>query len=426
MILRNSAIIAFFSVVSLILGVFRDRLLAQFVGIGPMLDVYNASFRIPDLVYGILIAAVSAQTVVPFITKRAQEENYDLESKFNSLFFFFGLSLTGISLLVGLFLPILTPYVVPGFDEFQRHYFIICSAILLVQPLFLGLSALISSLAQVKHRFVIYAVAPLIYTLVIIGSIPLLYPRYGVIGISVGVVIGALSSLLVQSYSLYTERMKLSVSIFKWKHVTDHLRVAIPRSFSTIVSRIRDIIFVAVATSLGVGILSIYLFAQRIIDAFMQVVVQSAATATLPLLAHKHASGEHKDYVRILKINLISIFLISSFAALIIIFEKNIIVHVLYGDTPRALEIASMAGFFAMTLPIYALNTYFWSAFNASRDIMGLFYANLISSVGGVVILISAMRLGYGSFSLVLGSWALSISYLLLLVIFYSKKDRLS
>lgn len=425
MVLRNSAILAFFSILSLILGIFRDRLLATVVGVGPMLDVYNASFRIPDLVYGFLIAAVSAATVVPFIAKKAHEDEYVLSKKFNSLFFFFGFTLIAMSILVSIFLPLFAQYIVPGFDEYQRHYFVISSLTLMIQPLFLGLSALISSLAQVKHRFIIYSIAPLIYTLIIIASIPLLYPRYGIIGIAWGVVAGAILSFIVQSYTLYESRMKLSFSMFRWEYVVDHLRVAIPRSFSTVVSRIRDIVFVAVATSLGVGILSIYLFAQRIIDAFMQVVVQSAATATLPLLAHKHANGEHRDYAKILKVNIISIFLVSVCAAIVIFWGKNIIVHILYGNISRASEVAQMAGFFAITLPIYAINTYFWSAFNASRDTMGLFYANLVSSVVGIAVLIGASVIGQGPFSLVLGSWTLSITYLLLLVVFYSRKKSI-
>ncbi len=426
MILRNSAILAFFSVISLVLGIFRDRLLAQIVGVGPMLDVYNAAFRIPDLVYGLLIAAVSAATVVPFITKHAEESEEEVAHKFNSLFFFFGFSLIVLSLVASLFLPFLTPYIVPGFDEFQQHYFIICSLILMVQPLFLGLSALVSSLAQIKHRFILYGIAPLIYTLTIIVSIPLLYPRYGVTGIVWGVVMGAILSFVVQSYTLYEARMKLSLSMFSWVHVMSHMKIAVPRSLSTVVSRIRDLIFVAVATSIGVGALSIYLFAQRIIDAFVQVVVQSAATATLPLLAHKHAQGEHKDFTKILKLNLIFIFSISVLAAVIIIICKNPLVSILYGDIARGEEIARMAGLFAFSLPLYALNIYFVSAFSASKDTMGLFYANLIASSIGVTTLITAVKMGHGMFSLVISSWVLSVAYLLLLGFFYSRKKKLS
>jgi putative peptidoglycan lipid II flippase len=424
MILRNSAILAFFSAVSLVLGILRDRLLAQVVGVGPMLDVYNAAFRIPDLVYGILLSAVSAATVVPFITRIKDEEDTTL-AKFNSLFFFFGLTLAVISLVAATVVPFVASKVVPGFDALQTSYFISATRILLVQPFFLGVSALIASLAQVRHRFVLYSVAPLFYTLTIIASIPLLYPSFGVIGIAWGVVGGAALSLCVQSYTLYESRTRLSAKLFSWNHVRSHLKIAVPRSLSTIVSRLRDLIFTAVATSLGAGVLSVYLFAQRISDAFVQVVVQSAATAALPLLSHKHAHGEHGEYRRILKVNLLTIFCISVIAAAGVVMFSDTIVRLIYGDVKNAHDIAVMAKYIALVMPIYAINMYYANAFNASKDTLGLFLSNLGASAVGVTVLwFFSSRAG--PFSLVLGGWGVSLSYLLLLVSFYSRKRRLS
>ncbi|MEN9338221.1 MAG: hypothetical protein RIQ41_535 [Candidatus Parcubacteria bacterium] len=423
MILKNSFIIAFFSVISLVLGVVRDRLLAQVVGVGPMLDVYNAAFRIPDLVYGILLSAVSAATVVPFITKHKDEDVDELQSKFNSLFFFFGGALS-ISSVIAMFLtPSLTPHIVPGFDEFQRGYFIIATRILLIQPLFLGLSALIASLAQVRHRFVLYGVAPLFYTGAIIASIPLLYPTHGIYGIVAGVVVGAFGSLVIQSYTLYESRMNIKLSLFSWKHVRTHMRIALPRSLANVLSRIREIIFTAVATSLGVGVLSTYLFAQRITDAFVQVVVQSAATAALPILSHKHVHNEQGDFARLLRINLISIVGISVIVSALIIIYAETIVRVIYGNVANAHQIAVMARGIAWMLPVYAVNIYFANAFNAAKDTAGLLYANIISSSLSVLVLY-LLAASYGSFALIIGGWTLSGVYLASLLIFYTRKKR--
>jgi putative peptidoglycan lipid II flippase len=43
------------SLVSRILGVFRDRILAGQFGAGDELDVYFAAFRVPDLIYNLLV-----------------------------------------------------------------------------------------------------------------------------------------------------------------------------------------------------------------------------------------------------------------------------------------------------------------------------------------------------------------------------------
>ena len=79
-----------FAFLSQLLGLVRERLLAQYVGVGSSLDVYNASFRIPDLILGIMLSFAAASTVVPFITKAIQNnDTKDLDERFNSILFFY-------------------------------------------------------------------------------------------------------------------------------------------------------------------------------------------------------------------------------------------------------------------------------------------------------------------------------------------------
>lgn len=425
MIARNSFLLAFFSVISLLLGIVRDRLLAEYVGVGPVLDVYNAAFRIPDLVYGILFSFVSAVTVVPFITKAVHEnDKKELETRFNSLFFFFSLVMLVIAFVIIVTLPLFARYLVSSFSPEQLALFIFSTRVLMVQPFLLGLSALISCLGQVRHRFLLYSTAPLFYTIGIILSIIFLYRPFGLIGIIAGVIGGALLGLLVQSYSLYKEDIVWSWSLFSWEAITEHLHNAIPRSGSTITSRTRELIFASVATSFGVGALSVYVFAQRVTDAFIQVVVQSAATATLPILSKHHAVGEREEYSRILRVNITVILMLSIIAAGACIFIPQYIVAILYGKGTGTEAIASLVALLAFNLPLYSLNAYFVSAFSAARDGKGLFFANLIATTLSIVSLFVAKGMGYGIVSMAIATWTLGGSYTLLLLYFYSRKKH--
>jgi len=57
------------SLVSRLIGLFRDRILAGRFGAGDELDIYYAAFRIPDLVYSLLVlGAVSAGFIPIFIS----------------------------------------------------------------------------------------------------------------------------------------------------------------------------------------------------------------------------------------------------------------------------------------------------------------------------------------------------------------------
>lgn len=58
-------LVGFFSLFSRVLGVFRDRILAGEFGAGEILDVYYSAFRIPDLIYNLLILGALSAGFIP-------------------------------------------------------------------------------------------------------------------------------------------------------------------------------------------------------------------------------------------------------------------------------------------------------------------------------------------------------------------------
>jgi putative peptidoglycan lipid II flippase len=159
-------------------------------------------------------------------------------------------------------------------------------------------------------------------------------------------------------------------------------------------------------------------------DAFIQVVVQSAATATLPILSKHHAVGEREEYSRILRVNISVILVLSVIAAGACIFIPEYIVAILYGKGTGTDAIASLVALLAFNLPLYSLNAYFVSAFSAARDGKGLFFANLIATTLSIVALFLAKGMGYGIVSMAIATWTLGGSYTLLLLYFYSRKKH--
>ena len=58
-------ILAVASLTSRLLGLFRDRLLAGKFGAGDELDIYYAAFRLPDLVFSVLIMGAISSAFIP-------------------------------------------------------------------------------------------------------------------------------------------------------------------------------------------------------------------------------------------------------------------------------------------------------------------------------------------------------------------------
>lgn len=420
MVLKNSVFIGIFGVISILLGIFRDRLLAEFVGIGSNLDIYNAAFRLPDLTLGVMLSFAASATVIPFISKAVHAgDREELSKRFSTLFLFFGGVMAILAILVSAALPLFAHLIVPGFSSEQTAEYIFFTRILMFQPILLGLSTLISTLAQVKHQFFLYLVAPLVYTLGIILGIVFGYPKYGVGGILLGVVLGAVAHIAIQSITLYQNKLSIKLENFRWSLIKEHLRVSVPRSGSFIISQLRMVFFASFATTFGIGALSIYLFAQRIGDAALQVLPQSISTASMPSLSKHLSSGNFEKYKSDFVRQVTVIFWAGVGIAIVCIVFPDTLVRVLYGETGYTKEIASFLVIFALSLPFSAVNNYIGVAFSALKDTKSLFMINIISTPIAILCAYIGKAQGFGLASIAYGIGIGTFAYTALITLRY-------
>ncbi len=424
MILRNSFILAFFSILSVLLGIVRDRLLAVYVGVGPSLDVYNAAFRIPDLLYGIFLAFITAGTVVPFLTKENKNgEIIESEKRFSALLLFFGFSMTSLSVIVFFTLPLYAKLIVPGFTTEQLKEFIFATRILMFQPLFLGISSLVACFAQLKNEFVYYGVAPLGYSLSIILSIVFLYKDMGVIGLVIGVVVGACVSLLIQSMSLHKHTFSIKKMHFNGKYIYEMLGFALPRSMTNFVSQMRVVFLTAFATTLGVGVLSSFLFAQRITEAVAQIISQSLTTASLPTLSREHEEGRIKEHETMVYHYTKLLFISATCISIIVYFFRIPVVSVLYGNNPSNHLIATLLIGFLVAMPFSMASSYLAVGFYSMKDTKRVLVGNILGSM--VCILVCLVFRDKGIFSLMFGIISYYITSSLLYLLLYKQANFL-
>lgn len=402
MILRNSFILAFFSILSVLLGIVRDRLLAVYVGVGPTLDVYNAAFRIPDLLYGVFLAFITAGTVVPFLTKENKNgEIIESEKRFSALLFFFSSIMIFLIIFVFFTLPLYARAVVPGFTDEQLREFIFATRILMLQPLFLGVSSLISCFAQLKNEFIYYGIAPLGYSLSIIFGIVFLYRDIGVNGLVFGVIMGALTSLLIQAISLRKHKFSIRRAHFNIKYIYELLRFALPRSFTNLVSQARVMFLTAFATTLGVGVLSSFLFAQRITDAITQIISQSLTTASLPVLSREHEEGRIKEHEKLVHHYTRLLFVSAACISVVVYFLRVPVVSILYSRNPANHMIATLLVGFLIAMPFSMASSYLAVGFYSMKDTKRVLIGNILGSM--VCVLVCLVFRDKGVISLMFG-----------------------
>ena len=66
-------ILALSALISAILGLFRDRLLAGYFGAGPETGIYFAAFRIPDLIFVLIVTGALSSIFIPHFSKYRNE-----------------------------------------------------------------------------------------------------------------------------------------------------------------------------------------------------------------------------------------------------------------------------------------------------------------------------------------------------------------
>ncbi|TSC57448.1 MAG: virulence factor, partial [Parcubacteria group bacterium Greene0416_79] len=191
-------LLGIFAFLSQLLGFLRDRLFASEFGAGPVLDAYYAAFRVPDLIFIVGASAVSLSVLIPFLGERLSEGKERARRFLDTVFSAFFLGMALISAVAYLVAPFLAGRFFPGFGEEQVAQTATLMRIMLLQPIFLGVSNLFASVTQLERRFFIYAASPILYNAGIIAGVLFLYPRVGVAGLAWGVALGALLHLAVQ------------------------------------------------------------------------------------------------------------------------------------------------------------------------------------------------------------------------------------
>lgn len=294
-------LLGFFAVLSQILAIFRDRLLAHNFGAGPTLDTYYAAFRIPDFIYVSIASFISITVLIPFLSKKIEEDKdgksaYKFFNDVFSVFFFVVVVVSGIAFI---FMPYLAKFMAPGFSEYQINELVKISRILLVSPILFGLSNnLIGAVTQLFKKFFVFAIAPVLYNAGIIFGIIFFYPKFGLEGLAYGVILGAFLHLLIQLPVVIAHGFfpKFSRNI-GWNNIKDIVRVSLPRALTISSNQLSIIVLVAIASTIYAGSISVFNFSFNIQSVPLAIIGVSYSVAAFPTLVQLFTKGEKGNFV---------------------------------------------------------------------------------------------------------------------------------
>lgn len=286
-----------FAILSQVLGLIRDRLLAHSFGASALLDVYYAAFRIPDFLFVSVASFASATVLVPFFLEKLNAEDGKAKKFLNDVFTVFFSAILVAALIAFIFIPELSYLVAPGFSEIDREALIFLSRLLLVSPILLGLSNLLGSVTQSFNKFFVFALSPVLYNLGIIIGIVILYPIFGLMGIILGVLLGAFFHLAVQIPVVIREGFvpKFSFSI-DFPSIKKVLTLSLPRTFALSVGHISILALISLASLISAGSISIFQLSFNLQSVPLSIIGVSYSVAAFPTLSRLFSSGEKQKF----------------------------------------------------------------------------------------------------------------------------------
>ncbi|TSC64192.1 MAG: Integral membrane protein MviN [Parcubacteria group bacterium Gr01-1014_91] len=363
-------LLAGLTLASQLLALLRDRIFAHTFGAGEVLDLYYAAFRVPDLVFALVASLVSAYVLIPRITGMGRESTRRLLSESATFLFGFG---GLICIVLAVFMPQFLAFLYPNFSaSTYQSEFVLLSRILLLQPILLGLSGVLASVTQVHRRFVLFAISPVLYNVGIIAGAVFLYPIWGLTGIGLGVIAGAVAYLAVNIPVVIGAGVLPSLRVPTFALMSSVMRDSVPRSLALGVGSVTALALTALASRIGTGAVSVFTFAINLEAVPLALIGSSYAIAAFPALSEASAPEKRDDFTRILSSSARHIILWSIVSLGLIIVLRAHIVRVILGtgafDWNATRLTAAMLAVLAVGLAAQGLVILFSRALYAARQ----------------------------------------------------------
>ena len=292
-------ILAVSALVSRLFALVRDRILAGQFGAGAELDVYFAAFRVPDLVFGVLVMGGISAAFLPIFSEYFQKSAEQGWKFANNALNCFLILLILTCLVLAIFIPLLVKFIAPGFSPEQEYLLISLTRIMFLSPIFFGLSSIFSGIAHYFNRFLFYSIAPIIYNLSIIFGILFLVPIFGLYGLAYGVVLGAFFHWFIQIPVVKASGFKYSTEFnFKSLAMKKFFKLMLPRVIGVVAIHINLIVVTAIASTLAVGSIAIFNFANNLQYIPIGLIGASFAVASFPALSRIWVNGQKDEFLK--------------------------------------------------------------------------------------------------------------------------------
>jgi len=314
---------------SRVMGFVREIVIATTIGANARTDVYFAAFTLPDFLNHLLAGGALSIAFIPvftrYLAKDDEAEGWRVFSVVITAITVFGLPLIFLGMI---FAPQLVPLIAPGFDAEKVAATAHLVRIIFPAQYFFLIGGVLMATQYAKGRFLLPAMAPIVYNLGIILGGLILGPYLGMEGFAWGVLLGAVGgNFLIQLIGARRQKMVYRPTLsLRHPGFKEFLLLSIPIMFGFSLVLVDEWIIKAFASSLAVASISWLNYGRVIMRIPMAVFGQAAGVASFPFLSRLAAEGDLPGMARaMVKAIRRVLFLIVPAAALTIIASREIV-----------------------------------------------------------------------------------------------------
>lgn len=351
-LLKSTGIVSAFTLLSRVLGLVRDVVVANLFGAGGGADAFFVAFKIPNFFRRLFAEGAFSQAFVPVLSEyRTQRELAEVRL----LVSYTAGTLGGVLLLLATFCvtfaPAVTYLFAPGFHDLPEKFDLAADMLRLTFPylLLISMTAFVGSILNSYGKFAVPAVTPVLLNVVLIGFAvgvsPLMDPPVMALAwavLAAGVVQMVFQLPFIRSIHLLTRPR------WGWSDpgVQRILKLMVPALFGVSVAQINLLLDTVLASFLVDGSISWLYYSDRLMELPLGVFGIAIATVILPSLSRKHASQSTDEFSHTLDWAVRMVLLIGLPATLaLVVLAKPLLVTIFqYGAfSPQDVERASLS-----------------------------------------------------------------------------------
>lgn len=376
--MKSSAVVGFYTLLSRILGFFRDVLFAALLGAGPIADAFYVAFRFPNYFRQFFAEGAFSAVFVPkfshMMTAKGLREALLFAEQTMSVL---SLILILFTIVVELFMPQFLFLLAPGFKlaggEFELAVYF---AHWMFPYLFMiSITALYGGILNSMGKFAAFAATPILMNICFIGAILTLHNQMATPGHAA--MVGAIISGVVQMvFMIWVAKLNgVGMKLRRPKltpEIRQIMRLAVPAALASGLLQINLLVDTLLASFLGSGAVSYLWYADRMVQLPVGVVGVAIGTALLPLLSRQVKAGQEKEFNHNQNRALEMVWFMALPAMVILMVLADPLIHVLFErgvfDGSDTSSTAGALAALAAGLPAYMTVRVFNPAFFARQD----------------------------------------------------------